>query len=159
VTGTPAGAVTLRRTFAIPREAVFEAWTDPQALMTWFGGQIARTLDAAIDLRPGGAFRLTMQSGEEIGAVEGTYVVVEPPQRLVFTWRWDRRDVEGGRESLVTVEFRDRDGATEVVIKHEGIETGDSWAFHMRGWTASLDQLEHVATRSSEWTAHRSSGT
>lgn len=154
-----ARAVTVRRTLALPREEVFEAWTDPEALMTWFGGASARTLDAAVDLRPDGRYRLTVESGAQVGSIEGSYVIVERPQRLVFTWCWDRRDIDGGRESLVTVEFHDRDGATEVVVTHEGLETSDSSAFHLRGWTASLEQLGHVGTGSEEWPAHRSSGT
>jgi uncharacterized protein YndB with AHSA1/START domain len=142
--GAPARALTLRRTFACPREEVFEAWTDPDALVRWFGGALGRTLSAAVDLRVGGAYRLTMQSGREVGAVEGVYQEVDAPERLVYSWRWDRPEVEGGRESRVTVEFRDRDGATEVVLTHEGIGTDESFAFHQRGWTASLERLGQV---------------
>jgi uncharacterized protein YndB with AHSA1/START domain len=149
-------ALTLRRVIAGPRDEVFAAWTDPEALAVWFGGAVARTLDAAVDPRPGGGYRLTMQSGSQVATVAGTYVAVEPPDRLVFTWRWDRREIDGGRESQVTVEFRDRDGATEIVLTHEGIDTEGSWAFHTHGWTASLERL---AEGSSEWMAHRSSGT
>jgi uncharacterized protein YndB with AHSA1/START domain len=137
----PARALTLRRTFACPRGEVFKAWTDPDALVNWFGGAVGKTLSAAVDLRVGGAYRLMMQSGAEVGAVEGVYRDVQPPERLVYTWRWDRTDIDGGRESLVAVEFRDRDGATEVVITHEGVDTEASWAFHERGWAASLDRL------------------
>jgi uncharacterized protein YndB with AHSA1/START domain len=146
--GVPAGAeahvLTLRRTIDRPRQEVFEAWTDPEALMTWFGGVRAKTLTAAVDLRVGGAYRLTMQSGPETGTVEGLYREVDPPERLVYTWRWNRPEIDGGRQSLVTVEFRDRDGATEVVITHAGIETEESFAFHTRGWAASLERLEQV---------------
>jgi uncharacterized protein YndB with AHSA1/START domain len=123
---------------------VFEAWTDPDALATWFGGAIAETLSATVDLRVGGAYRLTMKNAAQVGSVEGVYREVEPPERLVYTWRWDRPEVEGGRESLVTVEFHDRDGATEVVITHEGIKTDESFAFHVGGWTASLEGLGEV---------------
>jgi uncharacterized protein YndB with AHSA1/START domain len=146
--GAPAGAearvLTLRRTIARPRDDVFQAWTDPDALMTWFGGAMAKALSAAVDLRVGGTYRLTMQSGAGIAAVEGMYQEVQPPVRLVYTWRWDRPEIDGGRESLVTVEFRDREGATEVVLTHEGIETDESFTFHTRGWTTSLERLGQV---------------
>jgi uncharacterized protein YndB with AHSA1/START domain len=141
--GRGAQALTLRRRFRCSREAVFEAWTDPDALSTWFGGATAKTLSAAVDLRVGGAYRLTMQSGEQIGAVEGVYREVTAPERLVYTWRWDRPGA-GGRQSLVTVEFHERDGETEVILSHEGLETDESLAFHEGGWTASLEGLEQV---------------
>ena len=137
-----ARVLTLRRTFDRPREEVFEAWTDPDALVTWFGGALGKTLSAAVDLRVGGAYRLTMQSGPRVAAVEGVYREVEPPDRLVYTWGWDRMEIDDGRQSLVTVEFLDRDGGTEVVLTHEGIETKEGFAFYLGGWTASLEALE-----------------
>jgi len=140
--GAPARSLKLRRTIARPREVVFDAWTDPDALMRWFGGALGQTLSAAVDLRVGGAYRLTMESGAQVGAVEGVYREVERPDRLVFTWRWDRLEIDGGQESLVTVEFRDHDGETEVVVIHEGID--ESLAFHVGGWTASLERLREV---------------
>jgi uncharacterized protein YndB with AHSA1/START domain len=141
--GAPSRAVTVRRTFARPREQVFKAWTDPDALVAWFGGGLAQTLSAAVDLRVGGAYRLTMQSGAGVAPVEGVYRDVVPPERLVYTWRLDIPG-PGVRQSLVTVEFRDRDGATEVVITHEDLPTEESFQFHLAGWTASLERLGEV---------------
>jgi glutathione S-transferase len=145
VTRVPAAALTVRRTIGRPRDEVFRAWTDPDALVSWFGGAKARTLTAAVDLRAGGSYRFTVESGGEVAAVEGVYREVEPPERLVYTWRWDREELDGGRESLVTVEFRDRGGSTEVVLTHEGLENTDPvLRFHDRGWAASLDRLERT---------------
>jgi uncharacterized protein YndB with AHSA1/START domain len=146
--GSPAGAaartLTVRRLFPCPREEVFEAWTNPDALVTWWAGELAETVSAAVDLRVGGAYRLSMRAGGQVFALEGMYEEVEPPERLVYTWRWDGLDVDDGRWSLVTVEFQDRDGATEVVVTHEGIETANSFEFHQGGWTASLQELGQV---------------
>jgi len=38
------------------------------------------------------------------------YRVVEPPKRLVYTWRWENEP--DAPETLVTVEFRDRGVST-----------------------------------------------
>jgi len=40
----------------------------------------------------------------------GVYRVVEPPKRLVYTWRWENEP--DAPEPLVTVEFRDRGVST-----------------------------------------------
>ena len=55
-TPSAAAGVTLRieRTFAAPREKVFQAWTDPQALKQWWGPDGYATPSVEIDLRPGG---------------------------------------------------------------------------------------------------------
>ena len=143
--GVPAAALTVRRTIPRPREEVFRAWTDPDALVSWFGGAAARTLATAVDLRAGGGYRFEVEAQGELAAVHGVYREVEPPERLVYTWQWDREELDGGQESLVTVEFRDLDGATEVVLTHEGLENTDRiLRFHDRGWAVSLDQLERA---------------
>ena len=142
--GTAAHALTVRRTFACSPQEAFDAWTDPEALVRWWGGENMQTLSAAVDLRVGGAYRLTMRNGDYLFAVEGVYREVEPPERLVYTWSWEGLDVDKGRESLVTVEFRERDDATELVVVHEGIETEKSLAFHQGGWADAMQWLEQL---------------
>lgn len=138
----PARLLTVRRKLPCRQEEAFTAWTDPDALVAWFGGDLAKTLSAAVEPYVGGSYRVTMQRGDELAAVEGVYLEVEPPQRLVFTWRWDRAEIEEGRESIVTVEFLDQQDATEVVITHEGIRTESSFAFHVDGWAFVMERLE-----------------
>ena len=48
--------------------------------------------------------------------VGGTYREVEPPLRLVYTWRWETGPAADGSESLVTVEIEAREGRTESVL-------------------------------------------
>ena len=137
---TTARALRVRRRYEHPREEVFRAWTDPSALAVWFGGAAAKALSVALDLRIGGEYRLTMQSGSRVGAVTGVFQEVDPPARLVYTWRWDRE--EDPHESLVTVDFIEAPGGTDLVLTHEGLESMDSLVFHDGGWHASLEELE-----------------
>jgi uncharacterized protein YndB with AHSA1/START domain len=69
----------------------------------------------------------------------GTYREVRPPERLVCTWRWEAEPEYG--ETLVTVEFLDRGGSTEVVLTHELFPTDEARRGHEQGWTSSLDRL------------------
>ncbi|HEY8182946.1 MAG TPA: SRPBCC domain-containing protein, partial [Thermoanaerobaculia bacterium] len=74
----------VRRTFAAPREKVFQAWTDPQTLKQWFGPPGSKTTVAEIDLRVGGKFRLTLQkSTGEVVTAFGTFQEIRPSERLV----------------------------------------------------------------------------
>src|SRR5204863_774192 len=71
----PQAALTLRRTYAAPRERVFRAWTDPEEIKRWWGPPGTATPDAEVDLKPGGKYRFTMRSlpdGEPYFLV-GTY--------------------------------------------------------------------------------------
>src|SRR5580658_229001 len=47
-----------------PRPLVFKAWTDPEQIAHWWGPKGFVTVDYEMDIRPGGAYRLTMRSPE-----------------------------------------------------------------------------------------------
>ena len=61
---------------AAPPEVVFPYFTDPELIVTWIGER------AELDARAGGTFAVDFGST----AARGTYVAVEPPHRVVFTW-------------------------------------------------------------------------
>ncbi|HUO26714.1 MAG TPA: SRPBCC domain-containing protein [Candidatus Aquilonibacter sp.] len=73
---------------AAPPARVFQAITDPAQMPQWWGQKdLYRITDWKNDLRPGGKW-----SSEGVGAdgksfrVEGEYLEVDPPRRLVHTW-------------------------------------------------------------------------
>ena len=107
------------RVFDAPRDLVWKAWTDPEALKQWWGPRAWPTTYCTIDLRVGGAwhYRMTGPDGAESWG-KGIYQEITPPERLVYIDVFS--DAEGNtNESMptleVTVEFHDRDGKTEVV--------------------------------------------
>ena len=75
----------LERHFAASPEAVFRAWTDPEALAAWFGPQGGETRKVAVDLRPGGRYSLEMIEPDGVHPLSGVYQEVAPPERLVMT--------------------------------------------------------------------------
>jgi uncharacterized protein YndB with AHSA1/START domain len=138
----------LRRTIHAPRAKVFRAFTDPMVLQRWWIPGPGHTVpEASIDLRPGGSYRIEMQNpkGERFHLL-GTYREVRPPERLVYTWRWEGLRSESA-ETLVTVEFRDLGGVTEVVITHELFPDAAARDRHQRGWSGCLEQLEEITQR------------
>ncbi len=133
--------VNLRRIFKAPREKVFRAWTDPEELKKWWGPEGYTTPSAEVDLRVGGKYRLGMRKlpDGQIFYLSGIYREVRPPERLVYTWRWEAQPEHG--ETLVTVEFRQMGDSTEVVLTHERFPTEKARDDHNRGWTGCLDRL------------------
>jgi uncharacterized protein YndB with AHSA1/START domain len=131
------------RTIEAPREDVFRAWTDPDELRRWWGPGEFTCPEAQVDLRPGGSYRLVMQptAGDPMVLI-GTYREVEPPSRLVYTWRWETGPAADGSESLVTVEFRDRGDRTELVLTHSEFPASHGPAPYQMGWEGGLVKFE-----------------
>jgi uncharacterized protein YndB with AHSA1/START domain len=133
------------RTIEAPREDVFRAWTDPEQIRSWWGPGEFTCPEAEIDLRPGGSYRLVMQptAGDPF-VVAGTYREVEPPARLVYTWRWETGPAADGSESLVMVEFRDRGTKTELALSHSDFPASHGPAPYQMGWEGGLDKFERL---------------
>ncbi len=55
--------------------------------------------------------------------VRGEYRQVEFPGRLVFSWTWED-PAENVRDTLVTIDFLDVAGGTEIVLMHECFRRG-----------------------------------
>ena len=133
----------IRRTFAASRERVFDAWTRAEELRKWFAPGPLTTAVAESDLRVGGKYRITMRGpdGNE-HTVRGVYQIIDPPRRLVYTWKWDDKPSAG--ESTVTVEFNEQGRSTEVVLRHEGLPSDKEVAEHTHGWNGCFEKLEKV---------------
>ena len=116
---------------------VFEYFTKPDALVRWMGDR------AVLDPRPGGEF--TLYFGDR--CVEGRYVEVDRPRRLVISW--GRR---GSRElpafaSTLEVFFTPEGEGTLVRIVHHGLPEGEATR-HALGWQHYLARLQLVGSGS-----------
>ena len=81
--------VRVSRVIAAPRERVFRAFTAPEELVRWWGPPDVQTLEAEIDLRPGGVCRWLMEAPEGPPmTLHGRVLEVDPPPLLVMTNRW-----------------------------------------------------------------------
>ena len=73
---------------AAPPERVFQAITDPEQLSKWWGhSNLYRITDGSADLRVGGKWSSTGVGADGTKfCVEGEYLEIDPPRRLVHTW-------------------------------------------------------------------------
>jgi uncharacterized protein YndB with AHSA1/START domain len=129
----------LTRVFDAPRRLVYRAWTQPERAALWWGPQGFITLSCAMDVRPGGAWRLSMRSPEgTVHTKGGVYREVVEPERLVFTYAWEDAAGRRGHEMLVTVRFADRDGKTVLTLHQAGFESAAARDAHEGGWTSCM---------------------
>jgi uncharacterized protein YndB with AHSA1/START domain len=136
--------ITLTRIYDAPRQAVWNAWTQPDQLARWWGkrGWSTPPSSVTMDVRPGGVFRLNSVN-EETGAempMEAVYREVVEPERLSFA--------ETGRERAVgTVTFTDLgDGRTEMRFRTTMEASEEIRRAAAGGLASAFDRLaEHLS--------------
>jgi uncharacterized protein YndB with AHSA1/START domain len=136
--------ITITRIFEAPRERVWKEWTDPEAFADWFGGPDAEVplSTVAMDVRPGGSWRLTMyaQPGRREIHWHGEYREVSEPERLVFTVT----DVPGqdADELVIVVLSEVGDGRTEMVFQQRGGGlSAEEYERAGQGWGIFFDRV------------------
>ncbi len=139
-TGT---SLTVSRVIKADVDRVFEAWTQPHHLKVWSCPEGGEVLEAEVDLRVGGAFRLVMGMPKATHVAKGIYREIDAPRRLVYTWSWEEDPFDTG-ETLVTVEFNPSGDSTEVVMNHGLFLAPEGAKAHEEGWTSCLNRLEKV---------------
>jgi uncharacterized protein YndB with AHSA1/START domain len=135
----------IRRRVNATAEQIFDLWTRPDLMARWmspFPGAV--TSKASCDLRPGGAFSLIMSSAESSREVSGTYVQIDRPRKLVFTWTGP---LTNNVDTLVTVELTPRGDETDLVLTHERLPTSAIHEGHTKGWGNILDHLADAAAQ------------
>jgi uncharacterized protein YndB with AHSA1/START domain len=143
--------LTVRRTFQASAAKVFEAFVSAEALKEWWSPEGFTAVEAHVDARMGGKYRVVMRShtGSDVVYVHGTYLEISPPTRLVFTHTFERRSSYaplaevglGALRTRVTVIFQPRGDVTEVVLLQEKLSTADAEQMLRLGWEGILGKL------------------
>lgn len=113
-------------------ETVFPYFTDAERYVQWMGST------AVLEPVAGGVYRVGMRNGVE---AVGTFVEVDFPRRVVFTWGWTDQVPVAGGSTRVEVTLVAEDGGTRVVLRHFGLPTAALREHHRSGWEAYLGRL------------------
>jgi uncharacterized protein YndB with AHSA1/START domain len=128
-------------------ERVFPYLTDPARYVEWMGSQ------AVLEPVPGGVYRVRMRDGFEAA---GTFVEVEAPHRVVFTWGWAGEDAarhvfdEQARQdpaalergsTRVAVSLEEDGGGTCLTLRHHDLATDALRDAHREAWQTYLGRL------------------
>jgi uncharacterized protein YndB with AHSA1/START domain len=129
-----------------PIERVFAALTVPEEVVRWWGSDDTyRTTEWDSDLRVGGRWRAAGRSKDgQVFTVEGEYLELEPPRKLVHSWKpvWDN-----GNVTTVTYRLETVDGATRVTVRHDGfVARPQACDSHRQGWERVLGWLRGYAS-------------
>ena len=131
----------MRRVFNASRQRVFDAWTNPDFVGKWFHpAEPMATTVSELSLEVGGRYRFVMH-GEGDHIIGGVYQEIVPPEKLVFTWQWERE--EETPEMLITLSFTELEpDRTELVLLHERFPHTEERDSHEWGWNGTFTELE-----------------
>ncbi len=91
-----------------------------------------------MDLRPGGRYEIHMRTQSGTFIIQGEYLEVVRPEKLVFTWR---SRVTHDKDTKVTVLLKDLGSATELLLIHEQFPDAESRDGNFKGWSATIGNL------------------
>jgi uncharacterized protein YndB with AHSA1/START domain len=141
--------IRITRVFDAPRERVWQEWTEPERFADWFGGAESEVPVSSVSMavRPGGAWRATMFTGEQRRESNwhGEYREVVAPERLVFTLT-DRPGEDA--EELVSVILNDLgEGRTEMLFEQRGGGLSpEGYERAGQGWSGFFDVIDARVT-------------
>lgn len=118
-------------------EIIWSFLVDEDKVIKWEA--VAATLDA----RPGGLMRLDMHGDRNIA--RGEYRVVEPFERLSFTWGWEDNEGLPPGSTLVEITLTPEGEETLLRLEHRELPTDEAAMQHGEGWTHYLERLEVAA--------------
>jgi uncharacterized protein (TIGR03086 family) len=129
-------AITFERIIDATPDEAFALLTEPERLRRW------QAVSASVDLRVGGDFRLTVTPGN---IASGTFTVIEPGRRVVYTWGWAEPGEPAPGSSTIVVDIEPAGAKTLVRLTHQGL-TPEQATNHAEGWTHFLDRLDAAAS-------------
>ncbi len=130
--------VKIVRRFDVPAERVFDAWLDPTKAVKWlFATSTGKMVRVEIDARVGGKFVFTdRREGVDVEHV-GTYLEIDRPRRLVFTFGVP---MYSALMTLVSIDIAAMGEGCELTLTHEGVLP--EWAEKTQeGWGKILTDL------------------
>ena len=150
--------IVVSRIIDAPVELVWQAWTDPEYVMRWWGPKHYTSPSCRIDLREGGKFVFAMQAPPEQGGQihynSGSFTKILPNKLLEMTQFIS--DEEGNRvdpasvglppdfpkEIRMTVEFKAiRPDMTELVITEYDWPMTPMAVYSLAGLHQSIDKM------------------
>lgn len=117
---------------ASPQE-VFPYLVQPDLLVRWLCSWVD------VDPQPGGVFAADMGETQ----VRGSYLTIDPPHRVVFTWGIQGSQQLPAGSSTVEIMLRAEGDGTLVELTHRDLPV-DRRADHRQGWTNLLGVLASI---------------
>jgi uncharacterized protein YndB with AHSA1/START domain len=122
-------------------ERVFDALASDEICRWWVRPGVFDTREWTGDVRPGGRWRAAGVGGGRPYVLEGQFLEVDRPHRLVHTWT-----LGGTPEATTTIEcvLEAADGGTRVTLRQSRFAARATCAATAIGWETSFEQLARL---------------
>jgi len=122
-------------------ERVFEALASSDVCRWWVRPGVFDTREWSGDVRPGGGWRATGVGGGRPYALEGEFIEVDRPRRLLHTWT-----LSGAPEATTNVEYllEPADGGTRVTLRQSRFAGRGSGGATALEWETSFEELARM---------------
>ena len=130
-----ADLVQITTTIDASPEEIFPYLIEPERLIRWLGTW------ANVAPEPGGVFEIDMGETQ----LRGTFIEVDPPHRVVFTWGIPGNEEMPSGSSTVQIVLTPHGAATTLELTHRDLPV-DRRSDHYEGWTSKLGELSAVAS-------------
>jgi uncharacterized protein YndB with AHSA1/START domain len=150
-----AEATRIERTYDAPPERIWELWTTPEGISSWWAPDGFRTDVQSLDLRPGGELVYTMTAigPEQVEFMKGagmplttesrkTFTEIDPPRRLAYLSLIDFVPGHEPYQHLTVVDIEPEGAGSKVTMSVDPM--------HDEEWTGRLvagrtNELENLA--------------
>lgn len=136
-----------------PREVVYRAFLDPDALAAWLPPDGMKGRVETFEPHEGGRFRLSLtylnqqdsrrgKTSEGTDTVQGRFAELVPYERIVWVTAFESQEPDFAGEMRITWSFTDMGGKTEITVLCEDIPKGIRLEDNELG---SRESLRHLA--------------
>ncbi len=122
-------------------DRVFQALTTREIVDWWVNPGVFDTREWSGDVRVGGRWRASGVARGASYTLEGEFLEVDPPRKLVQTWH---RLGTPGAPSTLTYLLEPIVGGTRLTVRHAGIVAPDQRQNMSAGWCSSFDRLSEI---------------
>ncbi len=134
--------IRIERKFSVTPERLFQALTQAEETLSWFGPEGMRITEGQTDFtKTGPWFMVLVSSKGQRFKVSGQITHVTPPRSIGYTWGWHDDDDVRGQESFVTLTVERAAKGAKLIIDHRGLGDNEIGASHTQGWNSSLASL------------------
>src|SRR5437763_2912951 len=122
-------------------DRVFQALSTREIVDWWVNPGVFDTREWKGDVRVGGRWSASGIARGAPYALEGEFLEVDPPRKLIQTWH---RVGMPGTPSTVTYLLEPIAGGTRLTVRHAGIAAPDQRSNVGAGWRSSFDRLSEI---------------
>ncbi|EJC72592.1 hypothetical protein Rleg10DRAFT_1015 [Rhizobium leguminosarum bv. trifolii WSM2012] len=137
---------------AAPRERIYHAFLNAEAVATWLPPDTMKGIIHAFEGREGGAFSMSLvypddeasppgKTSDKADRFEGRFVRLVPDERIVWATRFDSEDQSFSGEMTVSTTLAPADGGTDVTMVCDNIPLGIRLEDNEEGCRLTLDNL------------------